>query len=118
MNFITATLQLLSLPAAPAAPAPTPASTRRWAVEASGRHMVFSLPPSRPLGARLLAQLADDIDGVRREGFEAVLSCAPGPALESLRKVHFHRFVDVFPSRNAARRWAFAADEAHVRRAA
>ncbi|MEM8997252.1 MAG: hypothetical protein AAGF23_20890 [Acidobacteriota bacterium] len=125
MIFLTAALQLLFPARAATAdrsstlPAnPTPAPAQRWAVEARGHHIVYSLPPSLRLGARRLAQLAADIEGARREGFEAVLACAPGPALESLRKVHFHRFVEVLPSPAAARRWAFAEGDVSTRRAA
>ncbi|MEM1177958.1 MAG: hypothetical protein AAGM22_06425 [Acidobacteriota bacterium] len=122
MIFFTAAAQLLfpatSNPSSDQDPRKDLFRKARWTVEAKGKHLFFSVLSSRRLGARRLAHLASEIEEARGAGFEVALNCAPGAALESLRKVHFHRFVEVLPTRDAARRWAFGAEHAGAQRAA
>ena len=76
-----------------------------WHVEARGCGLVLRLEEGLDLDPAALARLTRDIQDVRAAGFAVALACAPGKALEALRAIRFHRFVDVLPTRDAAWRW-------------
>ncbi|MDA8018975.1 MAG: hypothetical protein MPN21_16155 [Thermoanaerobaculia bacterium] len=77
-----------------------------WSTESRDGTCVVTVPSSLRLGPELLARLVREIEEVRRIGHGVALACAAGRALETLRKVNFHRFVDILPSRSAALRFA------------
>ncbi|MCG8461333.1 MAG: hypothetical protein MI919_34035 [Holophagales bacterium] len=76
-----------------------------WTVEAAGDLLVMSLSSRRALEPKSTARLVRDITEARRSGFEVALVCSDRVNLEYLRRTHFHRFVDVLPTRSAAFRY-------------
>ena len=79
-----------------------PAAT--WTLECTEAGGVWTLSPSAELDARDLARLAEEIGTARASGRDAAVVCS-GTAQAVLESVHFHRFVDVFSSVEAAQRW-------------